>query len=404
MIKIAFVVQRYGNEVVGGSEFLCKQIAEHLSQNYQIEVLTTCALDYITWRNEYPEGNQIEQNVLIRRFKTEKERELKPFQNLTLQIFNNPHTELDERYWFEEQGPYTPTLLNFIEMHKKYYDLFIFFTYRYYPSIFGLPLVHDKSILVPTAEDEDTMKLEIIKPFFKLPEAFIFLTPEEQDMINKAYEVDTKVQDTIGLGLDIPQDIDINRFLKKFNINDDYLLYVGRIDPQKGCNRLFDYFSRYKKKYPTKTKLILIGKTSTEIPKHDDIIHLGFLSENDKYDGIKGAKILVMPSDYESYSIIVTEAMAIGTAVLVNEHCSVLKGHCIRSNAGLYFSNFDEFCTCTNLLLSNDTIREKLGKNGMSYVKSNYDWDIIEKKYAKIIESVILGNKLKQNYNGSGGM
>ncbi|RQD88553.1 glycosyltransferase family 1 protein, partial [Methanosalsum natronophilum] len=273
MKKIAFVVQRYGNEVVGGSEFLCKQIAEHLSHNYQIEILTTCAIDYITWRNDYPEGNQIEQNVLIRRFKTEKERRLKPFQNLTLRIFNNPHTELDERYWFEEQGPYSPKLLEYIEMHKNCYDTFIFFTYRYYQSIFGLPLVYDKSILIPTAEDEDTMKLEILKNFFKLPKAFIFLTPEEQDMINKIYEINTKLQDIIGLGLDIPQDIDMHRFSKKFNINDDYLLYVGRIDPQKGCNRLFDYFSRYKKKYPTKTKLILIGKTTIEIPKNDDIIY-----------------------------------------------------------------------------------------------------------------------------------
>lgn len=381
-------MQRFGDEVVGGSEFLCRQIAEKLSKKYQIEILTTCAKDYITWRNEYPEGTHIVNNILVRRFKTEKERDLESFQKLTVHLFNNPHTEFDEKRWLEEQGPYSPLLLQYIDTHKNDYDIFIFITYRYYPSFFGLPLVFEKSILIPTAEDEDTLKLKILNPFFRLPRALIFLTPEEQELINNSFELKTKIQDVIGMGLCIPQDIDEKRFRQKFNVLDDYLLYVGRIDPQKGCHQLFEFFSRYKKQRIDKCKLVLIGKSAINIPRDDDIIHLGFLSENDKYDGIMGAKIVLIPSEYESYSIIATEAMAIGIPILVNEKCSVLKGHCIRSNAGLFFSNYDEFFECIQLILTNKKIREKMANNGKSYVKDSYNWSKIEKKYSTILDNI----------------
>ena len=54
--KIAFVNQRYGLEVNGGSELLCRQMAEKLSEIYDVEVITTCALDYVSWENHYAAG------------------------------------------------------------------------------------------------------------------------------------------------------------------------------------------------------------------------------------------------------------------------------------------------------------------------------------------------------------
>ena len=125
-----------------------------------------------------------------------------------------------------------------------------------------------------------------------------------------------------------------------------------------------------------------------EIPKNPDILHLGFLPDIDKFEGIKAAKILIMPSQFESYSIVLTEAWALGTPTLVNEKCAVLKGHCLRSNAGLYYSDYNEFVECITLLLSNNELRVKLGKNGKAYVEANYNWDRVEEKYLALCEKV----------------
>lgn len=387
-MKIAFIVQRYGIEVAGGSEALCRRVAERLAKFHEIEVFTTCAKDYITWKNEYPEGIEKVNNVLVRRFKVDKERDLEEFNKFTVMMFNEAHTIQDEHKWIEDQGPYVPKILNFIKTHKNDYDIFVFFTYRYYPSFFGLPLVAEKSILVPTAEDEPTLNLSIIKAFFCLPKAVIYLTKEEKNLLHRRFNNENTLNDIIGMGLTIPQDIDGDRFKKKYHLFTDFILYVGRIDGNKGCSHLFDYFINYKKEKSSDLKLVLIGKSVMEIPEHPDIIHLGFLSESDKFDGIQAAKILVVSSEFESYSIVVTESWALGTPVLVNERCAVLKGHCLRSNAGLYYANYREFVECITLLLSNYELRRRFGKNGKAYVDANYDWEAVERKYLSLFEKV----------------
>jgi len=387
-MKIAFIVQRYGIDVAGGSEALCRLVAERLVKFHNIEVLTTCAKDYITWKNEYPDGVEEINGVIVRRFKVNKERDIKKFNTFTQKLFHETHTEGDERKWIEDQGPFVPGILEFIQSHINDYDLFVFFTYRYYPSFFGLPLVSKKSILVPTAEDEPTLNLSINKDFFRLPKAMIYLTEEEKHLITGQFKNQSITNDVIGVGITIPLDVEAERFKKKYHISSDFILYIGRIDGNKGCNHLFEYFVKYKNENPSNLKLVLIGKAVMEIPKNPDILHLGFLPDIDKFEGIKAAKILIMPSQFESYSIVLTEAWALGTPTLVNEKCAVLKGHCLRSNAGLYYSDYNEFVECITLLLSNNELRVKLGKNGKAYVEANYNWDRVEEKYLALCEKV----------------
>ena len=387
-MRIAFIVQRYGIDVAGGSEALCRHVAERLAQFHKIEVLTTCAKDYITWRNEYTEGIENINGVLVRRFKVDRVRDLKKFNPFTQRLFSEPHTEIDEVRWTEDQGPYVPKLLNFIKNHKDDYEIFVFFTYRYYPSFFGLPLVYEKSILIPTAEDEPTLNLNINKSFFCLPKAIIYLTEEEKNTLIRRFNTQNILNDIIGMGLTIPENVKGERFKKKYKLSHDFILYIGRVDGNKGCNQLFDYFIRYKQNNPSNLKLVLIGNAVIEIPNSPDILHLGFLPENDKFDGIIAAKIVIMPSEFESYSIVVTEAWALGTPTVVNERCAVLKGHCLRSNAGLYYADYNEFVECINLLVSDNELGKRLGKNGKAYVEANYNWDRVEGKYLALFEMV----------------
>ena len=393
-VKIAFVVQRYGDEITGGSEVLCKRLAERLSKYFEIEVLTTCAKDYVTWNNWYAQGSERIGNVLVRRFRVEKGRDLRRFGAITQRIFTSGcRSDEEEAEWIEEQGPYVPQLIHYIRQHGSDYELFVFLTYRYYPTFFGLPWVSEKSILVPTAEDEPTLRLNVWNYLFILPRAVVYLTQEERDLVNTRFRNENSLSDVIGVGVDLAEDQwtkkdYVNEFRSRYDIHGDFILYVGRIDVNKGCDQLFEYFMRYRNEKRSSVKLILVGeKTTMKIPKHRDIVHVGF-SQRDKYGAMRAARLLVMPSEMESFSITTVEALSLGTPALVNGRCAVLRGHCLRSNAGLYYTCYEEFAACLDLLSSDEMLRRKLGQNGIRYVKTNYNWDMIEKKYLNLFEKL----------------
>lgn len=385
--KIAFVVQRYGLDVNGGAEFHCRLIAERMAKYFDVEVLTTCAIDYMTWKNEYVAGVGELNGLKIQRFPVDFPRDVSKFNKFSSNIFGRKHSEADEIEWMKLQGPYSTQLFDHIEKSKKDYDYFIFFTYLYCTTFFGLPLVKDKAILVPTAHDEPPIYLSIFKSLFNIPQAIIYNTEEEKSFLNSKFKNEGILSDIVGIGIDIPKDINENDFIEKYNF-DNFLIYVGRIDESKGCKQLFEYFLKFKNETGSELKLVLLGNPVMKIPTHPDIACLGFVNDQDKYNAIKASKILIMPSKYESLSMVLLEAWHCKKPVLVNGQCEVLKGQCIRSNAGLWYENYEEFRECLDLLLADEHLRDQLGNRGRKFVDENYSWENIEKKYLDLIERV----------------
>lgn len=386
-MKVAFVVQRYGMEINGGAELLCREVAEHLCVYCDIEVVTTCAVNYTTWENEYEEGPTVINGVSVRRFPVDFPRDMKRFNKYSEKILGRKNTTDEELKWMKLQGPYSSGLLRFIEDNKNNYDCFVFFTYLYCTTFFGLPLVADKAILVPTAHDEPPVYLSIFKNIFRIPQAIMYNTREEREFVIRQFHNGDIPSDIAGAGVDVPEG-----FLRdnscQMHVRNDYLIYIGRVDGSKGCGELFDFFIRYKKETNSSVKLLILGKAVMEIPEHDDILYMGFVSEEEKYDALCSAKVLIMPSKYESLSMVLLEAWKCEKSVLVNGQCDVLKGQCIRSNAGLWYENYEEFEECLNLLLGNDSLRLRLGKNGRQFVDKYYNWEVIEQKYLDLIGKV----------------
>jgi len=385
-MKLAFVVQRYGLEINGGAELHCRWIVEHLRKFCAVEVLTTQAYDYITWKNYYPEGEEMVNGVSVRRFPVIRSRDPERFGRIQNHILDNEHKFDEELKWMEEEGPLAPALIDYIKDHEDDYDYFIFFSYRYYHSYWGINALPHKSILVPTAERDSIIHLSLFKDLFRKPRAFIYNSIEEKNMINSLSQNQDILGDVVGVGTEIPDDFSADNFRQNCGIAGDYVIYIGRIDVNKGCDQLFQFFQRYKKEETTDVKLVLIGSSKLNIPAHPDIIHLGFLSEEDKFSGLDGALMLMMPSFYESLSMVALEAWAMGKPVLANSRCEVLKGQCIRSRAGLYYENYYEFHEAFRLLLQSPQLRGAMGKNGMTFFKQHYTWDVIESKYLSILD------------------
>ena len=384
-MKVAFIIQRYGTEIVGGAEFYVRAVAERLCKYHDIEILTTCAKDYHTWRNEYKDGVENVNGVAIRRFKNSKERDIKLHQIFEEKVFRNAHNKDDEIKWVEGQGPYCRDLIRYIDKNRDNYDCFVFFTFRYYPSYYGIDLVGNKSLLVPFAENDPALNLEITEDTFRAAKGIIYSTPEEKELINKRVvsSRDKALWELIGLGVEVPSGFEDSEEV------DDYIFYLGRIDGSKGCHKLFEYYLKAEKELQDIPELLLAGYAAIDIPKDKKIRYLGFIPENRKFSLLKNAKFLIMPSPYESLSIVTLESLASGTPVLVNGECDVLKGHCIRGNAGLWYQNYDEFVECIRYLSSYENLRKKMGVNGKRYIEANYSWAQLEKKYLNLLERFV---------------
>jgi glycosyltransferase involved in cell wall biosynthesis len=384
-MKIAFVVQRYGLEINGGAELHCRWVAEHMARHWDVEVLTSRAHDYVTWADHYPAGTETINGIAVRRFSVPKPRSPERFGRLQNFILEHEHAERDELAWLEEEGPTSPDLLAFIRSQADAYDYFIFFSYRYWHSYWGIRNIPGKAILVPTAEHDPVIDLKIFKDLFRLPRAFIYNSEEERGMIQTISGNQAVPGLVVGVGTEVPDDSIAERFRKNHGINKPYLLYLGRIDQNKGFPQLFQYFLRFKKETGSDVGLVLIGNSILPIPEHPDIFALGFRPEQDKFDALVGAEALIMPSFYESLSMVTLEAWALGRPVLANARCEVLQGQCHRSNGGLTYENYPEFRESLKLMLASEKLRCALGNHGRRYFEANYTWDSIEGKYLETV-------------------
>lgn len=387
-MKIAFVVQRYGAEVMGGSEVHCRMIAERLAvRGYDCAVYTTTAKDYITWTPEYPEGDSFLGGVTIKRYDVEKPRDIESFNRYSEWIFAHAHGEKDEHEWMERQGPCSPALIRAIKRDAGAYDRWVFFTYLYYNTYWGLKALPGKSILVPTAHDEPPLYLDIMKEVFNRPAAFMFNTAAERDMLARRFSFAGKYQDIVGVGVDVPENPATAPVAGDYREFMPYILYAGRIEPGKGCAELFENFSRAAAAHP-ELRLLLIGKLLMPLPAHPRIHYRGFVSADEKNTAMALAVATIHPSHFESLCMAALESLAVRTPILVQGTTEPLRQHCLQGNAGLFYTNPEEFSVALDWLLRDRRLGEVLGRNGLDYVRKNYTWVRILDKYDILFHSL----------------
>jgi glycosyltransferase involved in cell wall biosynthesis len=427
-VKIAFVIQRYGTEVLGGSEHLCRLVAERFAVQHDVEVLTTCAQDYVTWKNEYPEGADRVRGVTVRRFANARTRDIDAFNTYSEWIYNNRHTRDDEIEWLKQQGPWCPSLIEYLRRHHQQFDVLIFFTYLYAPTVLGLEVAPARSVLVPTAHDEPAIRLEIFKDVFTRPAALCYLTESERQFVHQQFPDRPLLEEITGVGIDLAQQQPYPRmplpdddaalgvedpappgpaaddespsreypthlltrgsvFRRRHRLYGPLALYGGRIDPGKGCEELIEYFSSYVKDGGEAT-LALMGAKLMSLPEEPFIRFAGRLSDRERLQALEAADVVVVPSPFESLSLLALEALSVGTPILANARSAVLVEHCVRSNGGLYYADRDEFVACLMLLMRDAPLRQALGRNGREYIKKNYRWDVVLAKFERLFAKI----------------
>ena len=385
-LKLGFVVQRYGVEIAGGAEYHCRLIAELLEHHADVDVFTTCALDYVEWKNHYQEGEEILNGVRVTRFPVARQRDILRFAALSQAIEAPQHTAADEEAWMDGQGPYSPALRDHVVRlaDEGRFDALIFFSYRYWTSFRSLLPSRTPALLAPTAEDDGLYLLPLFRPMFEATTQFVFNSVEERLMLEGALGR-ALPGEIVGVGSALPSSLDEAAFRRQFGIDGPFLLYVGRIDLNKGCPELFDHFLRYRLETGSQLSLVLIGRAVLPIPKDPSVKAIGFVEDAHKWNALAACMALAIPSRLESLSMVTLEAFWAERPVVANARCAVLRGQCRRSGGGLYYTSYDEFRGILETLEGDAPLRARMGRAGHAYFEKNYAWPVILEKYLRLI-------------------
>ncbi len=386
--KTLVVVQRYGDGVAGGAEAHARQLVRHLKPHLDIEVLTTASSDYRTWENTFTAGIDWVDDVPVRRFPVLRPRAW-DFKLYERRAFSPQHTLEDERTFVDAQGPYAPDLLEHLWRSGRDADHILFFTYIYYPTVRGLPLVPERAVLVPTAHDEPALGLSIYEPVFHAPRAIAFNTEEERALVHERFRNRRVPNDILGVGVEVPADRSADRFRERFKIEGPFVLYIGRIVESKGCRELFAHWQRFRRHdHERRMTLVLAGQAEMAIPTRSDIVHLGVVSDQEKFDALEAATALAVPEVLSSMSMVTLEAWACAKPVICDSRSPVVWGMTRRAGAGLAFQDATEFGEIVAMLADDDGLAARLGSAGQRFVARTYTWPRIVATYLDLFAEV----------------
>jgi len=393
-MRILYVVQRYGEDIAGGSEQHARAFAERLAaRGHRVEVLTTTAVSYVDWANALTPGLSRCNGVAVRRVPVRQVRNGSLFGDFNARMVNARHARplSIQREWMRMQGPDAPEVASFLRRRASDYDLVVFITYLYWTAWAGLQACAGAvpTVLHPTAHDEPPLRLSIFDEVLRLPDALAFLTPEEAEVVRARFPA-APGGEVVGIGIDTDRPGEPDRFRARFGLGDaPYLLYVGRVDPAKGAAELLDFFDAYKRRNPGALRLVLLGEQIVEY-KVPDLVVTGFVDEATRDDALAGMLALVQPSYFESFSLVLNEAFAQGRPALVQGRCAVLAGHARRSGAAIPYSGFAQFEAAVDVFLERGQVADAMGAAGRRYVTREYRWETVLDRYERFLEAVTI--------------
>jgi len=385
---IAFVLPWYSQDIVGGAEIETRKLAENLQlRGLSVEILATCAKDGSSgWTKDYfKEEKSVEGDLTIRRFRLDR-RPLTHFDQLNARLMRGEGITPEQETLFMSESVSSRRLCSFIENNIQSY-VFVFIPYLFGTTYWGSKAAAGRSFLIPCLHDEGYARMRLIQEMFRGFNKVLFHTVPELNLARRLYGVPDDQIFLLGEGVDTDVTGNANAFAKAYGICDPFVLYVGRRDEGKNTPLLIDYFCRFKRRNECDLKLVLAGVGQVAVPEpfKGDVIDLGFLPEQKKHDAYAAALVTCQPSVNESFSIVIMESWVQGTPVLVHGKCDVTKDHCLRSNGGLYFTDYWEFEGCLQYFLKNREMGRRMGELGSRYVKANSSWERITKRFVSAV-------------------
>jgi glycosyltransferase involved in cell wall biosynthesis len=415
-VKLAFITPRYGADIVTGPEHACRLMAEHISRRHDVDVITTCARQPMSWKNEYPEGPDRVRGVRIRRFPVSQPRGA-DLPAMTARLLAESHGRVDELEWAKQSGPWSAGLLEHLRQQQHTYDAVVFFSMMSATTVFGLPLAPDRSVLFPYVELVPALRLELWHDALTSARAVGWISAAERRLVRNYLRVSVPQEDVVGIGIErspqrsyprhqqdpaddlvddegpaahdddnIPTfEDDGVPFRRRHRLYGSFALYGGRVEADNGSQEMLDYFEGYAAATENPLQLALMGMKMMRIRETPAIRLAGMLPDRERMVAFEAADVTIAPASSDLLAESVLESFAVGTPVLASARNEAAVEHCSKANAGLYYGTRDEFVECLQLLTRDTELRERLGENGRHYVDQHYRWDAVTARLERLL-------------------
>jgi glycosyltransferase involved in cell wall biosynthesis len=417
-VKFAFVTARYGADIASGPEHACRVLAEQVSDRHDVDVLTTCARDPRTWKNEYSEGTDRVRGALVRRFAVSQAREEQNFTQFSERLLAGPLSRADELEWLRRAGPWSAGLIDFIRRQHKSYDVLVFFSICSPITVTGATAAPERSIVFPYLQLHPALRFDVCADILSSVRGVGLVSGAERRLLRSYMCATTQHEELVGIGIDPspeqsyprhqqdPADTVVDDeavggpgeggepesylagrgvpFRRRHRLYGPFALYGGRVEPNNGCEELLDYFDTFAAA-DGDTALALMGVKMMKVPEERYIRLAGVLPERERMIAYEAADVTIAPSADDLVAQPLLESLAVGTPVLASARNGAAVEHCRRANAGLYYANRGEFVEALRLLMTNSRLRNRLGENGRSYIRQNFRWDAVLGRFDRLV-------------------
>lgn len=387
---IAFVCPRFAEgSTVGGAETLLKDMAiRTAAMGRKVTFLTTCARDHFTWKNEIPPGTSTINNIEIKFFPVNENRNINAFLRTQEAISRGATVSEEEENVWLTNNVNSHELIDHLRKHQAEYDKIVMGPYLFGLIYFAAVICPSKTMLVPCLHDEPFARLKAFREMFHNVYGIMFNTIPEHKLAQELFNMESCKTFVVGMGLD---DLTISTAQSgnKYQSAAPYVIYSGRREPLKGTPLLIDYMKAFRSRTHRDIKLMLTGKGAVDIPAElsAHVLDIGFVPEEEKRHAMAGAIAFCHPSVNESLGIVILEAWLAGTPAIVHGKGRVLPYQCEKSGGGLWFNTYPEFEEELIMLMDNQELRNNLASAGRKYVLEHYSREVIDQKTAQALNA-----------------
>ena len=416
-MKFAFITPRYGADVSAGAEHACRLLAEQVSERHDVDVLTTCARDHRTWKNEYSEGADRVRGALVRRFSVSQVPDHIGFDALSQRLRTSPPARAEELEWVRLHGPWSPGLIDYLTRAHRSYDVLVFFGLWHPPTVLGLEVAAERSVLFPYLQLQPALRFGLWAELIRSTRALGFFSESERRLLHGYVGVRHHCEEVVGIGIEPPPQQAYPRhqqdpadviadedepiaedeeeepeylerrgtpFKRRHRLYGGFVLYGGRVESDNGCEEMLEYFDAYATAEADAT-LVLRGVKMMKVPDERYVRLAGIIPDRERMTAYEAADVTLAPDADDLLSEPLLESLAVGTPVLASARNAAAVEHCRRAGAGLYYANREEFVAALSMLTSNARLRERLGANGRAYIRDHHRWDGVLGRFDRLI-------------------